>query len=287
MEDRKALFRQRITRFSEKFTASDKRIADSLLRNYPKCLLKNATEIAGEVGVNVSTVTRFFQKIGYKNIREAHVEFREDVDFIISSPLDRISRVTTASHHDAFSGIVDLDIQNIHNTVEALKEGQLQQLVHLLSQKTRAVFLFAERSKPLCLAYYLYVQLKLVRSAVQLLDTDKSVITHALVDAGEQDILILFDFRRYCKINQEIVETFRRIGGNVVVFTDSPLSPNAQNADMVFLIDTKNPSMFDSYTAGFTLINLIIAELAETLPAEIREKYSRLEQIYSDLDIFS
>lgn len=287
MEARKALFFDKITRFSEKFTPSDRKIADHLIRTYPKCLLKNASQIAQELDVNVSTVTRFFKKIGFKNIRDAHTEFREDVDFIISSPLDRIRKGPRADgEQDDLQSSADLDILNIQNTIGSLNREDLKSLVAILGRKNASFFVMGDRSKPFALAYYFYIQLKSIRSGTRLLGRDKSIIAQSLAEAGEQDVLVLFDFRRYSRLNGEIVDIFRRIGGPIIAFTDSPLAPNARKADLSFLIETKSASMFDSYTAGFTLINLVISHLAISEAEGVGQKHQRLERLYSDLQIF-
>ena len=284
MEDRKTRFFDRISKLSEDFTPSERKIADHLFRTYPRCLLKNASEIAGELGVNVSTVTRFFKKIGFKTIRDAHLEFKEDVDFIISSPLDRIGKGKEKG--DVFAEAANLDILNIQNTMHSVDRQKFSAFVDLLSRKQASVFVTGDRSKPFSLAYYFYIQHKLIRSGTWLLGTDKSVVAQTLVNVGEQDVLVVFDFRRYSRLTGEIVDLFHALGGSVIVFTDSPLSPNAQKADEFFLIETKSPFLFDSYTAGFTLINLVIAQLAELLSTEIGERYRRLEAVYKDLHIF-
>ncbi len=286
MKESKQQFSQKITENSERFTASDKKIVDFLLSDYPHCLLKNATEVASNVGVNVSTVTRFFQKIGYKNIREARLEFREGADFIISSPMDRIKKEGSLTHN-CFSELVDIEVNNIRNTIIGANEEQVLKIVQLLAASTPQIFIVSARSKPFALAYYFYIQIQLIRSGVKLLDTDKQMIAHELSSVSKSDLLVVFHMRRYSKTNIEIVNTFRKTGGGTVVaFTDSPISPLGRIADISFVIDTKSPSLFDSYTAGFSLINLIIAKLADSLPAEITEKYQKLEQIYRDMDIY-
>jgi DNA-binding MurR/RpiR family transcriptional regulator len=282
----KQQFSKKITGNSEKFTASDKKIVDFLLSDYPHCLLKNATEVAGNVGVNVSTVTRFFKKIGYKNIREARLEFREDADFIISSPMDRIKKEGSLTPN-CFAELVDVEVNNIRSTIINVNEEQILKIVQLLAPSTPQIFVVSARSKPFALAYYFYVQVELIRSGVKMLDTDKQMIAHELSSASESDLMVVFHMRRYSKTNIKIVETFRKIGGGTVVaFTDSPVSPLGRIADISFVIDTKSPSLFDSYTAGFSLINLIIAKLADSLPVEISEKYQKIEQIYRNLDIY-
>ena len=62
MEHPKNRLAEKISNGAETFTPSDRIIADYLLRAYPLSLLQNASEIADELSINTTTVTRFFRK---------------------------------------------------------------------------------------------------------------------------------------------------------------------------------------------------------------------------------
>jgi len=58
-------------------------------------------------------------------------------------------------------------------------------------------------------------------------------------------------------------------------------------ATLLFLIETRGVPIFDSYTAGFALINGLISEITKR-PREIMKwKYERLEKFYKQYEIFS
>ena len=152
--------------------------------------------------------------------------------------------------------------------------------------KSKSVYIIGER-KMFALSFYFYVQLNSLHPNVIHVKTDQSLIADTVVKVQPEDVLIAFDFRRYPKVNIKLAEVFRTIGCKVVVIADSPISPSAKFADIVFLVETKGISIFDSYTAGFTLINSLVAEITQCSGDYVRQKYEKLEKYYSQFEIFT
>jgi DNA-binding MurR/RpiR family transcriptional regulator len=100
-------------------------------------------------------------------------------------------------------------------------------------------------------------------------------------------VLVVFDFRRYPKVNIKLTEIFRDVGANVVAIGDSPISPSAKLAEVLFLVESKGAGIFDSYTAGFTLINALMAAVTRRSGEYVRQRYETLERYYSRFEIFS
>ncbi|MFH0785859.1 MAG: MurR/RpiR family transcriptional regulator [Pseudomonadota bacterium] len=286
MKQEKTLLYERLTNPVMKLTRANQKIADYLLRNYPSCMLKNASEMASELAVNVSTVTRFFQKIGYKSIREAQNEFKEDYDFLISSPLDRFQQTrSTLGREGLFQEVLDMDAINIRNTFAGISRQDLEKFLNIL-KLSRQIFIFSERSKTFALAYYFYAQLKFILPGIQFLRADKMIIADSLSKISKQDTLIIFSFRRYPILHQLVAKVFRKWSGKIVTLTDSPISPIAKLADLVLLVETNSVSPFDSYTAGFSLLNALLGELSREYASSLASNYERIEETYKDLEIF-
>ena len=57
-------FIERVSRRVDEFTPADQKIADYLLQSYPRSLLESSATLADSLKVHVSTITRFFRKIG-------------------------------------------------------------------------------------------------------------------------------------------------------------------------------------------------------------------------------
>ena len=285
MEHPKNRLANKISHGSTKFTPSDRIIADYLLRAYPLGLLQNASEIAEELDINTTTVTRFFPKIGYQNIRDARADFRQDIQFMVNSPLDRLhsenqQQVDTV---DGIAKVMEMDVANIQNTLNSLGKDTVETFFALIGDNNKTLYTLGTR-KEFSLAYYFYIQVSHFRKRMVLLSTDS--IVNQLADLQSSDILVIFDFRRYSRVHEKACRYVSEKGGNIIVFADSPIAPTANAADCLFLVNTMAPSIFDSYTAGMTLINTLMVQMVETCGRELREKHTRVESLYRELDVF-
>ncbi len=285
MEHPKSRLSEKISRSADRFTPSDYLIADYLLRAYPAGLLQNASEIAAKLNINVSTVTRFFPKIGYRNIKAATADFREDIQFLAKSPIDRFRNDDRKSPNrkDAFGKAMELDWSNIQQTFSTIDEETVSNFMDLVGDKSKAIYVLGTR-KEFSLAYYFYYQIASFRDNAWLLNPGNLV--DRLSRLRPDDLLVVFDFRRYSRIHAKASQYAKDIGGQMVVFADSPITPAAGLADCLFLITTTGLSAFDSYTAAVTLINALISLMIESYGKHFEAKYERLEELFKRFEVF-
>jgi DNA-binding MurR/RpiR family transcriptional regulator len=285
MEHPKNRLAEKISQGAEAFTPSDRVIADYLLRAYPLGLLQNASEIADELDINTTTVTRFFPKIGYRNIREARTDFRHDIAFMVNSPLDRFRTqgLESTGVAESVSIVLEMDWSNIQNTLSVLSEETVAIFFELIGDRSKAIYTLGTR-KEFSLAYYFFVQISSFRNDTRLLNPANLIDQLANVQPGE--ILVVFDFRRYSRFHEKACRYVSEAGGKVIVFADSPIAPAANLADCLFLINTSGPSVFNSYTAGMTLINTLLFIMVEMHGRDLEEKQARLDSLYKQFDIF-
>lgn len=284
-EHPKNRFAGKISRGSDVFTPSDRKIADYLLRVYPLGLLQNAAEIGEELEMTASTVIRFFPKIGYENIKDARADFREDIRFLINSPADRVrSEDRGLLSNDIFSSTVEQDIANIQDTLRSLNEGVVENFIDLMSEQNRVVYILGTR-KEASLAKYFSYHLSSFHKSIKLLDPANMV--DQLAEFTPDDILVVFDFRRYSRFHMKACEYVSEQKGNIVIFADSPIAPTTQYSDCLFQINTTGLSAFDSYTSAFTLINALASMLVEKNAELVKNKYETLESLYEHFEIFT
>ncbi len=285
--DPKKQFTTRIMQNQSSLSPTDQKIADYLVHSYPSGLLETASEISKKLDVSISTVTRFFPKIGFKSIREAQKDFKKDFDYLKNSPLDRYHHEEEKSDegNTLFDKTKDLDISNIQQTFQGISDADIKMFVDLICKNNNTVYIVGER-KMFGLSLYMSVQLNTLRSKVVHIKTDQSLIADTIVNVQPNDVLIVFDFRRYVKVNQRLTDVFKKIGGKIIVIADSPISPSAKSADVLLLVKTKGVSIFDSYTAVYFLINSLLAEVIQCCGDKVKQKYEKLEEYYKQFDIF-
>lgn len=284
MEHPKNRLASKISQNAEKFTPSDRIIADYLLRVFPLGFMQNASEIADELEINTTTVTRFFPKIGYSNIKEARTDFRQDIQFMVNSPLDRlrIENQDQIISGNLITDAMEQDFSNIKNTLNQLNEETIDTFFNLIEDTTKTLFILGTR-KELSLTHYFYIQISFFRDNIVLLSPDNLVTRLADMKAG--DLLVIFDFRRYSRLHEKAGQYASDTDARIILFADSPIAPSANMADCCFLVNTVGPSAFDSYTAGMTLINVLIAQMAEKYKKELVERQSRVDSLYKLFEI--
>lgn len=276
---------ERLMAHGDNFTASDTVIADYLLNNYPKSLLQNASEVSETLDLNIATVTRFFMKLGYSSAKEAMADFKEELEFIIDSPLNRYGATgpTHEVHGEEVARLLQLEQANIAATLGNIDMGTLRAVVELLFDENRKVFV-SGAMKEYSIAYYFYKQLLSSRGGVYLFRGHNIADFMCDVDAGS--VCVVTDFRRYANPNIKMAKYAKDVGANLIAITDSRFCATALLADHHFTVATKSATMFDSYTAGMSLVNVIMMYLVNFNGGNFKERLDKMEDVYTAFAMF-
>ena len=287
MQNLKLQLSDRISQADPRLSPADRRIADYLLRTFPAGLLENVSTIAKAVDLNISTVSRFFPKIGYESIKGAHADVRRSMDFLMDPPLMRAPEGVRSvkDDHALLQRILHLELQNVQTTFRDLVIADVRKVMRLLADDQRSVYLFGTR-KHFALCYYTFIQLTGVRENVFLASTENLYVADLLTRVRPKDILWLFDFRRYPRLSGKVAEYCKQAGAQMILFTDSLMAPQVPLADVTFIVATRGVSAFDSYTAGTARINALLAEYFRLAADSLQARYAIQEKLLRHFDIF-
>jgi len=120
-----------------------------------------------------------------------------------------------------------------------------------------------------------------------MLGNDQNYLPERLMRVRPQDVLLVFNFRRYPKINNRLTKFFTRSGGDIVLFTDSVMAPLYRSVKITFMVATQGAAVFDSYTAGVSLINALLAKYVKTAGPSVTKRFAELEKISRHLDVYT
>ncbi|MDX2298194.1 MAG: MurR/RpiR family transcriptional regulator [Xanthomonadaceae bacterium] len=240
------------------FPATERRVAQRLLADYPMSGLQSATELAREVAVSTPTVLRLVTRLGFGAYAQFQRALRDELAAQLSSPLAKSAsprRGKSASPPLAFADAV---LGNVRETFAHLGQGQLEQTARLLADRRLRVHLVGGRFSD-ALARYLAVQLRILRPGVNHLEDQESNWDDQLLDMGKRDLLLVFDVRRYQPSLLRLAQAASQRGVRVVLFTDQWLSPIARHAAQVFSARIAVPSAWDSGAALLALAEALLA----------------------------
>lgn len=128
------------------------------------------------------------------------------------------------------------------------------------------------------LAGYLVTHLRLLRPQCRLLD-DGALLPDQLYDLGRQDLLVLFDYRRYQSQAQHVAQAAKARGTRLVLFTDIYASPLREHADLIVSSPVESASPFDSLVPAMAQVEALVATLVARMGAPLDERLEGIDQL--------
>ncbi|GMA14405.1 MurR/RpiR family transcriptional regulator [Deinococcus metallilatus] len=210
-----------------RLTATERRIADHLARVWAEIPLVSAAEIAQDLGVNPSSVTRFAQTLGYRGYpdlqRAVRLELRAR-----HAPAPLPAESQAAAHWARELAVFQ--------ALAALPEEPLDRVTDRLAAARRVWVTGARGSAPAA-AYAAHLW-RGVRPDVHLLGADASAEPERWLDAGPGDVLVAFTVRRYAQGTARLVQALTARDVVLVLVTDSPAAPGARQAAEILVLPT-------------------------------------------------
>ena len=255
---------QRIKNAYSTFSKGQKKIANAILNDYDKAAYMTAAKLGALVGVSESTVVRFANELGF----EGYSEFQRAVQELVRTKLTPNQRIEVTKKRlgagDVLENVIESDINKIRYTVERLdRDAFYKSIDAILSAKS--IYVMGARSTE-SLAAEMFEQ---------------------MFSIGKDDTLIAFSFPRYSSKMVNAVKYANQNGANVVVFTDSELSPLAEYATSLLTAQSDMASFMDSLVAPLSIINAIIVEITRRCEKRITERFDKLEKVWDEYEVYT
>jgi DNA-binding MurR/RpiR family transcriptional regulator len=222
------MFRERITRQYSSLSPSFKRIADFILASHQRAAFMSASRLAKHVEVDVATVTRFAQQLGY----EGYIELVREIQEAVLQEM-RESRVPVLERlHSAEGPLAQTmwrDWANLENTIQALSGEYARQAVTALGQARRIYFIGEGVGGALASAAQQY--LKMARPDVILLDRGPFETATDLKELGPEDVVVAIGFTSYAYLATQAVRLGNKVGATtigIIAQADCPIGAHAQ-----------------------------------------------------------
>lgn len=275
--DASAMVAERIRRDMERMTPAERKVARTLLAQYPTAGLETVAELAQAAGVSNPTVVRLVAKLGYAGYPDFQAALRREISQRFRSPLSLYDRAATlAPDGESLAATLDSFIDGLRSTFSSLSAGELAAAVALLADPRKRILCLGGRYSRI-LAAALQADLHHLRANTRLIGNDDPGLAGALLDIGRGDVLVVFDFRRY---QADVVRAARfaaEQGAKVILVTDPWLSPAADCADHVLTVSVEGLSPLGSMVGGLALVETIVLGLLARFGDAPRARLERFD----------
>jgi DNA-binding MurR/RpiR family transcriptional regulator len=266
-----------------RLTPTEKRPALALLATYPVAGLETVARFAERSGVSGPTVLRLVAKLGLPSYLDFQKRLRDELELRAQAPLAKAPPPAGKPRKRDFLGSYAAAIvENVERSAADVSRADFEAVAELLSDPRRRILLLGGRFTS-SLATHFYLHLRELRPRIELVSGQTAAWVEHLLDAGRNDVLVVFDIRRF----QDDVVAFAReaaaSGARIVLFTDTWVSPIAAVAAHVFALRTAMPSSWESFAALSALVEALVARVHERRWGDSRRRMERLEAIRSHL----
>lgn len=259
-----------ITRDYPHLSSGFQQIARFLTQNPNVVALESINAVAAQCGAHPSSLVRFAQNFGYTGFKQLQAVFRTRLATAAPGFRERISALESELSRNAEGGnlgflreLVVRDMAALQTLLDTTTEASLAETARLLTAAETIYIAGQLRSEPI--AILLRYLLAMLHRRTVLLDPAGGLAPEMAVTMTSRDVLVAIAFRHYAKEVVAISEVAKANAAPVVAITDSPLSPLAKDARVLFTIPEDEYTFSRSLAAPMCLVQCIAVATAARL----------------------
>lgn len=255
---------------------SERRVARVLLSGPPTIGLESSARLAEHAGVSGPTISRFVtHQLGFENYGAFQHALREEISARVQSPVETYRQYRAGQEPaDLLSRSGVALGEAVSSTIRNLDQQEFQRAACLLSDTRHHVLATGGWFSHLAAGYLVSI-LREIRPSVRLVPPVPAERAAALADISRKDVVAVFDFRRYERDTHEFAHAAHAAGARIVLFTDPWLSPIADIADALLPADVNARSPFESLTPTVSVVETLLAAIADSLGDAARAHFER------------
>lgn len=244
---------------------------------------KSISEIADENGINISSVTRLAQKLGFngfpglKDLFRQHVKQRKSFYSEQVRKFLQKGRSGDGEQSDLLRQVIQDEWSNVMLMADAFDDRKFARIVDLIVN-ARAIQIIGLRSS-YTLAFYLSFYMKMIHGGVSLIGQAGHSLAEDLANLGPGDLLIAIGVAPYTRDSVEACRICRHQQIDVLAITDSISSPLTNETDHYLLTSIQGDYFFSPIAAAVICIETLLSELVKQLGDQSLQRLNHAESI--------
>lgn len=261
---------QSLLRVLAEGSASNRTIADHLLRNQLRVTALGIEELAEACAVSSATISRFARDLGFKNFAAMRGAVAETLQSVLQ-PVDKL-RSTIARRAGATSPATEslgYAEAGIAASIQSLDSAEVERVVARLTAARTVYALGFGLSSHLAGMLAMHLQ-PFCPHVVEVAASGGTEVAAAhLANVGAKDVLVVISLPRYAADVVRLAQFARAHGATVVSITDAPASPLAELGHHVLYAPSEHPVLPSSSSAALAVIEALVVALMVSNKANV------------------
>src|ERR1700686_3451660 len=246
----------------DRLTQSQERSAEYIVDHPDRVAFSTVDQMAGQLGVNPSTIVRFTYRLGLKGFPDLQERTRQLVRGQLSAASEIVNENSVLAHLEGtvFGTSLGQDLQNLRRTIAAIKAEDLQRASDIIAA-ARKVFVVGSFNA-YSVAFFLGLALDRIRGNTTVWSGDMTLQASQLIDLGPDDCLIAFSSAPYAVSTQRVGLLAKEARTRVIAVTDTPISAVGQIADVILAAASTGAALQNSFVAAIAVANALLNGVA-------------------------
>ena len=261
---------QSLLRVLAEGSASNRAIADYLLRNQVRVTALGIEELAEACEVSTATISRFARDLGFRNYAAMRGAVAETLQSVLQ-PVEKLRSTIARRAAAASPALESLGYAEaaIAATSRALAGAQLDRIGTMLTKARTVYVLGFGLSSFLAGTLAMHLQPFCHHVVEAAASGGTEVAASHLATIGAKDVLVVISLPRYTLDAVSLTRFARAGGATVVSITDSPASPLAELGHHVLYAPSAHPVLPSSSSAALAIIEALAVSLMTSSQANV------------------
>jgi len=271
---------QALLRVLAEGSASNRAIADYLLRNQVRVTALGIEELAEACEVSTATISRFARDLGFKNYAAMRGAVAETLQSVLQ-PVEKLRSTIARRAAAASPALESLGYAEaaIEATSRALAGAHLDRIGTMLTKARTVYVLGFGLSSFLAGTLAMHLQPFCHHVVEAAASGGTEVAASHLATIGAKDVLVVISLPRYTLDAVSLTRFARAGGATVVSITDSPASPLAELGHHVLYAPSAHPVLSSSSSAALAIIEALAVSLMTSNQANVAKAARHTEAI--------
>ena len=264
--------------YKETLSKSEHRIFSYLLEHEQELPVISSDDIARQLGVSTSTISRFWTKIGFKNLKDLKRAVYENQS---ATPFSRLSGALSQWGEEGVTldFLMDRMSRYMEKTFRVVTPQMLDQAVQMILDAGQIYMFAPDASRGI--GALLQYRLRRLGIRIEVLPSG-SQIYDFMVNLKEGDLLILYGYSRILTEARILLEYGARTGCRSILFTDILAGDLLSQANLVLYSFRGEPNDYHFMGVPVILTDLLVTKTIQALGGGL-EKARKLEDIRSQV----
>lgn len=260
-------------------TASQRKVADYILKNPVESAFLTLDQLAGVVGTSTTTIMRLAFHLGYSGFSEFQKGLQELVRSTLSPTTRLEANIKELDRSRLLVKCAGQHTANIEATVDFLSDDMIHNCLELIKNADK-VYVSGVRTS-FAAAYYLYQGLNQLMGNCELLEPCSGHLVEQTMNITDRDLIVAVCLPRYARSVVDLVKTVKQSrAAKVVAITDGYTSPLVAASDVVLPCAFNSLAFHNSIAGAVLIADLLITAIAMENPANTKKRLAEAEAVF-------